>query len=168
MTARIVLRMSVVVFLLYNAVTQKCPASGRFESSIIGWMLRGHVYDTLVAELPFTCVFKCREDNRCQSFNWVISLLTCEFNNRTKEARPEVFIPNSERSYYPRDLKRGEPAYHEEGDLPIIAYHQKSNSLSLSLNNTFPLKVVVRSSLSINSWCLVMDHVLNSHHQDVL
>ncbi|CAH3018812.1 unnamed protein product [Porites evermanni] len=106
MTARIVLRMSVVVFLLYNAVTQKCPASGRFESSIIGWMLRGHVYDTLVAELPFTCVFKCREDNRCQSFNWVISLLTCEFNNRTKEARPEDFIPNSERSYYPRDLKR--------------------------------------------------------------
>ena len=102
MTARIVLRMSVVVFLLYNAVTQKCPASGRFESSIIGWMLRGHVYDTLVAELPFTCVFKCREDNRCQSFNWVISLLTCEFNNRTKEARPEDFIPNRERSYYPR------------------------------------------------------------------
>ncbi|CAH3183140.1 unnamed protein product [Porites lobata] len=98
--------MSVVVFLLYNAVTQKCPASGRFESSIIGWMLRGHVYDTVVAELPFTCVFKCREDNRCQSFNWVISLLTCEFNNRTKEARPEDFIPNPERSYYPRDLKR--------------------------------------------------------------
>ena len=122
MTPRMVLRMSVVVFLLYYAVTQKCPASGRFESSIIGWMLRGHVYDTLVADLPFTCVFKCREDNRCQSFNWVISLLTCEFNNRTKKARPEDFIPNPERSYYPRDLKRGEPAYHEEGDLPIIAY----------------------------------------------
>ena len=122
MTARIVLRVSVVVFLLYSAVTQKCPASGRSESSIIGWMLRGHVYDTLVAELPFTCVFKCREDNRCQSFNWVISLLTCEFNNRTKEARSQDFIQNRERSYYPRDLKRGEPAYREEGDLSIIDY----------------------------------------------
>ncbi|XP_073251071.1 uncharacterized protein [Porites lutea] len=106
MTARIVFRISVVALLLYLAVTQKCPASGRSESSIIGWMLRGHVYDTLLAELPFTCVFKCREDNRCQSFNWVISLLTCEFNNRTKEARPEDFIPNPQRSYYPRDLKR--------------------------------------------------------------
>ncbi|XP_073250639.1 uncharacterized protein [Porites lutea] len=106
MTARKVFRISVVALLLYLAVTQKCPASGRSESSIIGWMLRGHVYNTLLAELPFTCVFKCREDNRCQSFNWVISLLTCEFNNRTKEARPEDFIPNPERSYYPRDLKR--------------------------------------------------------------
>ena len=115
MTARIVFHISVVALLVYSALTQKCPASGRSESSIIGWMLRGHVYDTLLAELPFTCVFKCREDNRCQSFNWVISLLTCEFNNRTKEARPDDFIPNPERSYYPRDLKRGEPAYQGRG-----------------------------------------------------
>ncbi|CAH3173153.1 unnamed protein product [Porites evermanni] len=106
MTARIVFRVSVLALLLYSAVTQKCPAGGRSESSIVGWMLRGHVYDTLLAELPFTCVFKCREDNRCQSFNWVISLLTCEFNNRTKEARPGDFIPNQDRSYYRRDLKR--------------------------------------------------------------
>ena len=97
MTARIIFRITVVALLVYSAVTQKCPASARSESSIFGWM--------------HTCVFKCREDNRCQSFNWVISLLTCEFNNRTKEARPEDFIPNPERSYYPRDLKRGEPAY---------------------------------------------------------
>ena len=110
MTARIVFRITVIALLVYSAVTQKCPASGRSESSIFGWMLRGHVYDTLLAELPFTCVFKCREDNRCQSFNWVISLLTCEFNNRTKEARPEDFIPNPERFYYPRNLKRGKPA----------------------------------------------------------
>ena len=108
MTLRIVFRISVLVLVIYSAVTQKCPAGGRSESSIVGWMLRGHVYDTLLAELPFTCVFKCREDNRCQSFNWVISLLTCEFNNRTKEARPEDFIPNPNRSYYRRDLERGE------------------------------------------------------------
>ena len=110
MTLRKVFRTSVLVLLIYSAVTQKCPAGGRSESSIVGWMLRGHVYDTLLAELPFACVFKCREDNRCQSFNWVISLLTCEFNNRTKEARPEDFIPNPDRSYYRRDLKRGEPS----------------------------------------------------------
>ena len=108
MTERIVFRIFVLVFLLYSAVSDKCPSGGRSESSIVGWMLRGHVYDTLLAELPFTCVFKCRGDNRCQSFNWVISLLMCEFNNRTKEARHEDFIPNPHRSYYRRDLQRGE------------------------------------------------------------
>ena len=61
MTARIVFRISVLALLLYLAVTQKCPASGRSESSIIGWMLRGHVYDTLLAELPFTCVYSSVE-----------------------------------------------------------------------------------------------------------
>ena len=127
MTARIVFRITVVALLVYSALTQKCPASGRSESSIFGWMLRGHVYDTLLAELPFTCVFKCREDNRCQSFNWVISLLTCEFNNRTKEARPEDFIPNPERFYYPRDLRRGKPVSIPRmegvgGGLSITAY----------------------------------------------
>ena len=66
MATRIVFRVSVLVLLLYSAVTQKCPASGRSESSIVGWMLRGHVYDTLLAELPFTCLFKCREDNRAK------------------------------------------------------------------------------------------------------
>ena len=117
MTARIVFRVSVLALLLYSAVTQKCPAGGRSESSVVGWMLRGHVYDTLLAELPFTCVFKCREDNQCQSFNWVISLLTCEFNNRTKEARPEDFIPNQDRSYYRRDLQRGKSSLSAGGNL---------------------------------------------------
>ncbi|KAM7438966.1 hypothetical protein ABFA07_011586 [Porites harrisoni] len=106
MTAKIVFRTFVLALLLYSTVTTKCPAGGRSEKSILGWMLRGHVYDTLLAERPFTCVFQCREDNRCQSINWVISLLMCEFNNRTKEARPEDFIPNQDRSYYRRDLQR--------------------------------------------------------------
>ena len=110
MTARIVFRIFVLALLLNSAVTNKCPAGGRSEKSILGWMLRGHVYDTLLAERPFTCVFKCREENRCQSINWVISRLMCEFNNRTKEARPEDFIANQDRSYYRRDLQRGEPS----------------------------------------------------------
>ena len=110
MTARIVFRIFVLALLLNSAVTNKCPAGGRSEKSILGWMLRGQVYDTLIAERPFTCVFKCREENRCQSINWVISRLMCEFNNRTKEARPEDFIRNQDRSYYRRDLQRGEPS----------------------------------------------------------
>ena len=89
--------------LLYKAVTQQCGS----EISIFGWMLQGHIYNTMLAELPHTCVQVCREDDRCQSFNWVISLLKCEFSNRTKEARPEDFIPDPERFYYKRDRNRG-------------------------------------------------------------
>ena len=120
MTTRIIFRVSVLALLLYSAVSNICPAGGRSESSIVGWMLRGHVYDTLLAERPFTCVLKCREDNRCQSFNWVISLLMCEFNNRTKEARPEDFIPNPDRSYYRRDLQRGKPSLSAGGFLTLL------------------------------------------------
>ena len=62
-------------------------------------------------ELPHTCVQICREDDRCQSFNWVISLLKCEFSNRTKEARPEDFIPDPDRFYYKRDRNRGKKLF---------------------------------------------------------
>ena len=122
MTARIVFRIFVLALLLYSAVTTKCPAGGRSEKSILGWMLRGHVYDTVLAERPFTCVLKCREDNRCQSINWVISRLMCEFNNRTKEARPKDFIANQDRSYYRRNLQRGEPSLSAGDTLKLAGY----------------------------------------------
>ena len=108
MTSRLVFRISVLAFVVYSAVTQECPG-GVTERSILGWMLQGHTYDTLVAELPHTCLLACHQDDRCQSFNWVISLLMCEFNNRTKEARPEDYIPNPDRFYLQRGLKRGQP-----------------------------------------------------------
>ena len=149
MTARIVFRISVVALLVYSAITQKCPASGRTESSIFGWMLRGHVYDTLLAELPFTCVFKCREDNRCQSFNWVISLLTCEFNNRTKEARPEDFIKNPDRSYYPRDLKRGEPV-HPGGGTHVSLYGEGPTGSGL-------IKILLELRLNIEAQICLLE-----------
>ena len=102
----------VVGKILYRAEAQQCPG-GRSETSILGWMLRGHIYKTMQADLPHTCVFACYKDDRCQSLNWVISLLTCEFNNRTKEARPEDFIPNADRSYFKRESDRGK--YNDEG-----------------------------------------------------
>ena len=133
MTARIVFRIFVLAPLLNSAVTNICPSGGRPEKSILGWMLRRHVYDTLLAERPFTCVFKCREENRCQSINWVISRLMCEFNNRTKEARPEDFIPNQDRSYYRRDLQRGEPSLNEVDTLKLTGPGRlPSNGVPLS------------------------------------
>ena len=60
-----------------------------------------------MAELGSECVIACRRDQRCQSFNFVISVGMCEFNNRTKEARPEDFVPDQDRFYYRRAIKRG-------------------------------------------------------------
>ena len=94
---------------LYGVVSdhdQQCTG-GLSKESIFGWMLQGHIYKTMLADLPHACIFACYKDDRCQSLNWVISLLTCEFSNRTKEARPEDFIPNADRFYFKRDRNRG-------------------------------------------------------------
>ena len=109
-TMRQLFRISVLFVLgrlLYKTVAQQCGS----EVSIFGWMLQGHIYSTMLAHLPHTCVQVCREDDRCQSFNWVISLLKCEFSNRTKEARPEDFISDPDRFYYKRDRNRGEKQF---------------------------------------------------------
>ena len=86
--------------------SQQCPA---FESevSILGWMLQGHVYQTMVANIGLYCLSACLKDDRCQSFNYVISLHICEFSDRTKEARPENFIPNADRYYFRKYMNRG-------------------------------------------------------------
>jgi len=92
--------------LLHDTVCQQHPASG-IEKSIFGWKLRGHTYQAMMAELGPECVIACRRDQRCQSFNFVISVGKCEFNNRTKEARPEDFVRDQDRFYYRRAMKRG-------------------------------------------------------------
>ena len=106
---RLLFRISVFFVLsqmLYRAVTQQCPATG-FELSIFGWMLQRHIYKTMMADLGLHCLLVCRTDDRCQSFNFVMSLHMCEFSDRTKEARPEDFIPDPDRYYFRRDIHRG-------------------------------------------------------------
>ena len=92
--------------LLCRGATQRCRVGGS-EQSVFGWMLKGHIYKAMMAELGHVCLLACRQDDRCQSFNFVISRHMCEFSNRTKEARPEDFIPNPDRFYFRRDIKRG-------------------------------------------------------------
>ena len=92
--------------LLCRGATQRCRVGGS-EQSILGWMLKGHIYKTMMAELGHVCLLACRQDDRCQSFNFVISRHMCEFSDRTKEARPEDFILNPDRFYFRRDIKRG-------------------------------------------------------------
>ena len=89
------------------AETQTCPAT-ELEESVLGWMLQKHIYRTMRAHIGIPCALVCREDVRCQSLNFVMSLRMCEFSNRTKEARPEDFVPDPDRYYFRRDINRGE------------------------------------------------------------
>ena len=91
-----------------EAATQH--SSDKYEASILGTMLRRHIFKKITgATLGDVCLWECYRDVRCQSFNYVFTQDICELSNRTKEARPEDIVPNSERYYFRRDKKRGEP-----------------------------------------------------------
>ena len=77
------------------------------EYSDFGMTLKKHIFKTIKTATSPECIQACSEDVRCQSFNYVISQYMCELNNRTKEARPEDFVPDSDRYYYGRVRKRG-------------------------------------------------------------
>ena len=90
---------------VYEVFTQQCKED---EHAISGMMLRGHTFRTMRSSIAFECHQACYNDFRCHSFNYVISEEVCELNNRTKEARPENFVPNFERYYVRSKKKRGE------------------------------------------------------------
>ncbi|XP_074607197.1 uncharacterized protein LOC141860105 isoform X2 [Acropora palmata] len=83
-------------------MSQQCPS----ERSISGWMLQRHVYKTMLAEIGLQCLLSCGTDDRCQSFNFVMSSHMCEFNDRTKEATPEDFIRDPDRYYFGKRVNR--------------------------------------------------------------
>ena len=84
------------------------PQCSEAEYSIYGMMLRRHVITKITGiSLSGLCLLECYRDVRCQSFNYLFSRETCELNNRTKEARPEDFVPDSGRHYFRRDMNRG-------------------------------------------------------------
>ena len=78
------------------------------EQSTLGMMLQGHIFKRIMGvPLGHECLQACNLDVRCQSFNHVISQEMCELNNRTKEARPEDFVVDSDRYYFGRYKERG-------------------------------------------------------------
>ena len=79
------------------------------EVSILGKMLQNHIFKTITrAAFGDLSLRECYRNVRCQSFNYVFTQDKCEVGNRTKEAKPQDFVPNSERYYFRRDMKRGE------------------------------------------------------------
>ena len=100
----------VLLFMLvsFHSVVTQYQRDTR-EVSIFGKMLQKHIFKTITgAAFGDVCLRECYRDVRCQSFNYVFTQDKCELSNRTKEARPEDFVPNSERYYFRRDTKRGE------------------------------------------------------------
>ena len=77
------------------------------ESSIWQKYLRGHTFKTYKVGCPAECFLKCDEELTCQSYNFHIGQKVCELNNRTKEARPEDFMPDQTRFYMKRLHNRG-------------------------------------------------------------
>ena len=69
-------------------------------------MLQRHIFKIVETSNTRECLKACNDEKRCQSFNFVVSKNICEMNNRTKEAIPEDFVPDSDRYYYGREKQR--------------------------------------------------------------
>ena len=109
--AKMIHQMTLVITLLlmasalYNISSRQC---GIDTYSIYQMMLRGHTFKMLKARpLSLDCREACLSDVRCQSYNYIMFKDICELNNRTKEARPEDFVKDSDRYYITRAPKRG-------------------------------------------------------------
>ena len=85
---------------------EQCNSVASQEASQFGMMLQRHIFKRM-KKPSYVCLKECRLDLRCQSFNYVISEDTCELNNRTKEARPDDFVPDPDRYYLQREIGRG-------------------------------------------------------------
>ena len=102
------LPVSLFMLVLFDSVVTQYHRDTR-EVSILGKMLQKHIFKTITgASFGDVCLRECYRDIRCQSFNYVFTQDKCELSNRTKETRPEDFVPSSERYYFRRDTKRGE------------------------------------------------------------
>ena len=77
------------------------------EYSIKNMMLRQHIFKEMKTSNSLECLILCKEDVRCQSFNYVINQDICELNNRTKEAAPRNFVQNFKRYYVGLVTNRG-------------------------------------------------------------
>ena len=72
-----------------------------------GMALQEFVYKKFSVTAIHECDMSCEREITCQSYNYVLVEKSCELNNRTKEARPENFQPDSTRFYYTRFVGRG-------------------------------------------------------------
>ena len=106
MACQQLLVITLMVSLMFrNISSQQC---GIDTYSIYQMMLSGHTFKSFKARpLSFECRKACNSDVRCQSYNYIFYKHICELNNRTKEARPEDFVKDTERYYMKKAPNRG-------------------------------------------------------------
>ena len=93
--------------LVHKAMTAE-QCSGPRQIPILGKRLVGHTYETRWVRSGYAeCLFVCREEKVCQSFNFATNESVCEFNNRTLEAYPEDLVSDPDRLYVKLDVSRG-------------------------------------------------------------
>ena len=95
------------VFLMCHVLSQVEAQQCKSEYSIYGAKVKGHVFKEKKTADFLNCVERCNSNLRCQSVNYVISQYVCELNRRTKEARPEDFVSDTDRIYVTRLSGRG-------------------------------------------------------------
>ena len=94
--------MSMVSWIALNKAAGQCNP---VENSISGMYLQGHTFKTIQVGSLFECQTKCEEEMNCQSYNVIIGKNICELNSRTKETRPQDFVPDWNRFYMKQPLR---------------------------------------------------------------
>ena len=118
-----ILLLLVLCQIFCKAVSSDQQCREKEEQSLLGMMLRGHIFKKITgATLGDVCLWECYCDVRCQSFNYVFTQDVCELSSRTKEARPEDFVPNSERYYFKRGKNRGE----SKQNIHVANHHEQA------------------------------------------
>ncbi|XP_078353605.1 uncharacterized protein LOC144638260 [Oculina patagonica] len=98
--------LSVIFLMSWIGIFEAASQCHQKENSIGRMYLRGQTFKTYKDGWPHKCFLRCDEEVTCQSYNFRIDQKLCELNNRTKEARPEDFIPDQTRYYMKRAENR--------------------------------------------------------------
>ena len=87
-----------------GGTADQCPA----QETISNHALKGYTFKTIKVSSLFECLYHCHYEDRCQSYNYLNAEYICEMNNRTKEAKPNQFVPDQRRLYKKRGAHRGD------------------------------------------------------------
>ncbi|CAB4042897.1 Hypothetical predicted protein, partial [Paramuricea clavata] len=88
---------AVLITSLANGLQNKTVVIKQRIRSVVGKYLRGHVFKTTTqAADPQHCLADCWEENdRCQSFNYLLDSNMCELNEASNVTNPEDLIDRS-------------------------------------------------------------------------
>jgi len=59
-----------------------------------GFVLKGHVFESLIAERVAFCYSGCNANIACQSLNYNLGNKSCEFNSESSRSQPHSFQEN--------------------------------------------------------------------------